>query len=119
MSLRPLLVLALSAAAAAAEPAHVIDLWPGTPPGEFRADGPEKNMSKPGEGLVAGRELIRLGNVSKPQLHLFLPPGEKANECKRFHTFFSSKLSKRSVFAIIQRLRYAACNCSSAFFLAF
>lgn len=79
MSLRPLLVLALSAAAAAAEPAHVIDLWPGTPPGEFRADGPEKNMSKPGEGLVAGRELIRLGNVSKPQLHLFLPPGEKAN----------------------------------------
>jgi acetyl esterase/lipase len=63
----------------AAEPVTVLDLWPGKPPGEVKADGPEQDKSKPGEGLVAGKPLIRLGNVTKPQLHVFLPPKEKAN----------------------------------------
>jgi acetyl esterase/lipase len=62
-----------------AEPIAVLDLWPGQPPGEVKADGPEVDKSKPGEGLVAGKPLIRLGNVTKPQLHVFLPPKEKAN----------------------------------------
>lgn len=70
-------VLALNAFAA--EPIAVLDLWPGQPPGEVKADGPEQDKSKPGEGLVAGKPLIRLGNVTKPQLHAFLPPKEKAN----------------------------------------
>ena len=70
-------VLALNAFAA--EPIAVLDLWPGQPPGEVKADGPEQDKSKPGEGLVAGKPLIRLGNVTKPQLHVFLPSKEKAN----------------------------------------
>ncbi|MEQ1860384.1 MAG: alpha/beta hydrolase [Chthoniobacteraceae bacterium] len=73
------LLLALALPAFAAEPAQVIDLWPGTPPGEMKVEGPEQNTSKPGQGLVAGRDLIRLANVAKPQLHLFLPPKDKAN----------------------------------------
>ena len=77
---RLLLFLAASRAAIAApQPTQVIDIWPGTPPGEMSATGPEADTSKPGVGLVAGRELIRLGNVTKPQLHVFLAPKDKAN----------------------------------------
>src|SRR5215204_1939622 len=75
-----LVALCLAAAAAfGAEPAQVIDLWPGQAPGEVKATGPEQDTSKPGVGLVAGKPLIRLGNVTKPQIHVFLPPKEKAN----------------------------------------
>ena len=75
-----LLAAAFSASlASAAEPTKVIDLWPGTPPGDFTAPGAEADTSEPGKGLVAGKPLIRLGNVSKPQLHIYLPPKEKAN----------------------------------------
>ena len=78
MLLRLLPILLFATAAFAAEP-QIIELWPGTPPGEMKADGPEQNTSKPGVGLIAGRELIRLGNVAKPQLHVFLPAKDKAN----------------------------------------
>ena len=79
MHRRFLLALALSTTAFAAEPAKILDLWPGKPPGELHASGEEKDTSQPGKGLVADRELIRLGNVSKPQLHVFLPTKDKAN----------------------------------------
>jgi acetyl esterase/lipase len=62
----------------AAEPTSVLPLWPGNPPGEVKATGPEQDTSKPGEGLVAGKPLIRLGNVTKPELQVFLPPKDKA-----------------------------------------
>lgn len=74
-----LLLISLTAVAAAAEPARVIDLWPGKPPGEMNAGGEERNVSKPGEGEKAGKPVIRLGDVTKPQLHVFLPPKDKAN----------------------------------------
>jgi acetyl esterase/lipase len=78
-----LLILSGLAAVAgfAAEPAQVIDLWPepAKAPGEVKATGPEQDTSKPGVGLVAGKPLIRLGNVTKPQIHVFLPAKEKAN----------------------------------------
>jgi acetyl esterase/lipase len=64
--------------AIASQPTTVIDLWPGTPPGEVKATGPEQDTSKPGEGLVAGKPLIRLANVTKPELQVFLPPKDKA-----------------------------------------
>ncbi len=78
MFLRLLPALVLATVAVAAEPAQILDIWPGTPPGEMASGGPEQDTSKPGVGLVAGRELIRLGNVTKPQLHVFLPPKDKA-----------------------------------------
>ena len=55
----------------AAEP---ILLWPGTAPGEKDDLGGEKDTSTPDSGKVAGKSVIRLGNVSKPSLTLFRPP---------------------------------------------
>lgn len=58
----------------AAEP---VLLWPGIAPGEKDGIGEEKDTSKPDSGKVAGKPVIRLGNVTKPSLTLFRPPKEK------------------------------------------
>jgi acetyl esterase/lipase len=49
-------------------------LWPNGAPGEKGDIGLERDMTKPGEGLVAGRPVIRLGNVSVPTVTLYRPP---------------------------------------------
>ena len=54
-----------------------ISLWPGTAPGDTNNIGEEKDMTKPGEGLVAGKRVIRLGNVSRPTLTIYPAPKEK------------------------------------------
>ena len=59
---------------AASEP---IALWPGIAPGEKGDLGEEKDMTKPAEGKVQGRAVIRLGNVSKPTITIFAPPKDK------------------------------------------
>lgn len=64
---------------AAREPDAVLPLWPGKPPGETTELPPEADTSKPGVGLIAGKPLIRLGNVSTPTLSVFLPPADKRN----------------------------------------
>ncbi len=56
----------------------VIDLWPGTPPGESKSLPPEGDTTKPDGNLVAGRRVIRLGNVSIPQITVHQPPAEKS-----------------------------------------
>lgn len=61
--------------AAAAPP--VFNLWPDKVPGETNVIGEEKDMTKPGEGLVAGQRVIRLGNVSKPTITLYRAPKEQ------------------------------------------
>lgn len=63
--------------AGAAEKPFTLDVWPGQPPGENGSVGEEKDMSKPGEGLVGGKPVIRLGNVSHPTLAVFRPAKEK------------------------------------------
>jgi len=60
----------------AAEPT-VIPLWPGRAPGETNTVSTEHDISKPGEGLVAGRPVIRLGEVSQPSITLYRPPAGK------------------------------------------
>jgi acetyl esterase/lipase len=60
-----------------AEPTRVIPLWPETAPGETRELGEERDLTKPSEGLVAGKRVIRLGNVSKPTLSIYRPPADK------------------------------------------
>lgn len=67
----------LSASVHAAETAEVIRLWTGTPPGPERKVGEEQDLSKPDSRNVAGRSVIRLGNVSTPEAHVYLPPKEK------------------------------------------
>src|SRR5688572_29592895 len=52
-------------------------LWSGAVPGETNIVGEEKDMTKPSDNLIAGKRLIRLGNVSKPTLTLYRAPKEK------------------------------------------
>jgi acetyl esterase/lipase len=77
--LRSLCLLLLAVLAPAAEP-HVIKLWPGEPPGPAaKVNGPEADLTKPEDKLIAGRRIIKLGNVSLPEMHVFFPPPDKAN----------------------------------------
>ncbi len=53
-------------------PGHtVLTVWPGVAPDATPAAGPEQDTSKPSEGMIAGRPLIRLGNVATPTLTLY------------------------------------------------
>ena len=76
-----LLVLACSAAALTAQtpawqpaPGHVtLHLWPNGAPDATANPGPEVNTTTPQQPLIAGKPLIRLGNVSDPTLTLYAP----------------------------------------------
>lgn len=64
-------------AAVAAEPAP-IPLWPGTPPDETKPLPPEADEFQPGKDpLIAGRPIIRLGNVSTPTITIYRPEPAK------------------------------------------
>ena len=76
-SLLILSVLLLPALSLTAVPPTPIDLWPGTAPGETKDFGEEKDTTKPTDNLVAGKRLIRLGNVSKPTLTIYKPSKRK------------------------------------------
>ncbi len=58
----------------AEQPDHVIKIWPHDPPGESMDIGPEQDMTKDTDNLIAGRRIIKLGNVTTPQAHVYLPP---------------------------------------------
>ena len=55
----------------------VIELWPNGAPGEKGDLGEEKDTTKPSDNLVAGKSLIRLGNVSKPTISIYRPAAVK------------------------------------------
>lgn len=57
------------------EPATAVRLWPDQPPHWTPPKGEERDTSGPDSNKVAGRSLIRLGNVSQPELHLFPADG--------------------------------------------
>lgn len=61
----------------AGSPVRVVDLWPGTAPGEKGDLGEERDMTKPTDQLIAGGRVIRLGNVSKPTLSVFKPAPDR------------------------------------------
>ncbi len=60
----------------AAEPL-VLDLWQGQAPGETKELPPEVDQTKPEDKLIAGRRIIKLGNVSTPQIAVYRPPADK------------------------------------------
>lgn len=69
------MTLALPFSTASAADAPIL-LWPGTPPGETAPlAASEGDVSKPTDGPVAGKPLVRLGNVSTPTLTLYRPTG--------------------------------------------
>ena len=55
----------------------VVDLWPGLVPGEKQSDTHEQDTTKEKDGLVAGKSVIRLGNVSKPTISVYVPDASK------------------------------------------
>ena len=65
--------LLVPATTSPAAPAQPIPLWPVLAPGDKGDLGEEKDMTKPTEGLVAGKRVIRLGNVSQPTITLYKP----------------------------------------------
>ena len=54
-------------------------LWPGRAPGNEPELAPEKDMTKDSDGKVAGKRVIRVGNVSTPTITVYPAPEEKAN----------------------------------------
>lgn len=75
------LILGLLVAAAEYLPSAVaagapLRLWPDGPPGETVKLPAESDLTKTNDNFVAGRRLIRLGNVSEPTLELHRPRPE-------------------------------------------
>ena len=58
--------------AAATQPL-IMNVWPGQPPGETRTLPAEADQTKDSDRLVGGRRIIKLGNVSTPQLAVYRP----------------------------------------------
>lgn len=71
------LILSDASTAVAAKPTRTIEVWPGTAPGEKGDIGEEKDTTKPTDNLVAGKRVVRLGNVSKPTLTFYPAPKRK------------------------------------------
>jgi acetyl esterase/lipase len=58
-------------------PAHLtLPLWPKAAPGAQPSPGPEIDTTTPKEPLIAGKPIVRLGNVSAPTLTLYKPTGK-------------------------------------------
>jgi len=53
-----------------------INIWPGAAPGAPANAAAEKDMTTAKDNLIAGKPLIRLGNVSVPTLTLYKPKGK-------------------------------------------
>jgi acetyl esterase/lipase len=61
----------------AAESSKVIELWAGAAPGDKGDIGEEHDTTKPADNQVAGKSVVRLGNVSKPTLTFYRPAPKK------------------------------------------
>lgn len=73
-----LLWVAFSSGAWAAEPAPTVELWSGAAPGDQGPlAGPEQDLTKPSDHQVAGKRVVRLGNVARPTISVHRPPAEK------------------------------------------
>jgi acetyl esterase/lipase len=60
-------------------PGHItLDLWPQGAPGAKASTGPEIDATTAKDNVIAGKPLIRLGNVSSPTLTLYVPSGKNA-----------------------------------------
>ncbi|MDC0711635.1 alpha/beta hydrolase [Stigmatella sp. ncwal1] len=67
----------LSTALAAQSPKRpIIPLWPGAIPDAKPVAGPEADTTTDTDELVAGKPVIRLGNVSTPTLTIYTPKGK-------------------------------------------
>ena len=59
-------------------PGHVtLPLWPHGAPGATANQATEVDTTKPTDNLIAGKPLVRLGNVSNPTLTVYSPKGSE------------------------------------------
>ncbi|QDV40788.1 Acetylxylan esterase precursor [Stieleria neptunia] len=84
--MKPACLIALIAASAFPSLPHVaagdpivMNVWPDKPPGETQTLPEEADQTKPVDRLIAGRRIIKLGNVSTPQIAVYQPPAEHRN----------------------------------------
>ncbi|MDB6152731.1 MAG: Xylanase [Chthoniobacteraceae bacterium] len=79
ISFPPLVVAfaALAMTSLGAQTPVAFPLWTGDVPGEKGDIGEEIDTTKPTEGTVAGKRVIRLGNVSKPTVTIYPAPHDK------------------------------------------
>jgi acetyl esterase/lipase len=61
----------LTACAFASDLPKPINLWPGVAPGDRGDIPPEQDITKTTDELIAGKRVIRLGNVSKPAITVY------------------------------------------------
>jgi len=61
----------------AANKTTTLRLWPGDAPGESAPGPEERDTTKPTDNQVAGKPVIRLGNVSQPTILIQRPPKGK------------------------------------------
>ena len=71
-------MLGVAATSAIAADRQVVNLWPGKPPGERKELPPEIDTTKPTDNLIAGRRLMRIGNVSTPSLTVYPAAADQA-----------------------------------------
>ena len=58
----------------------IITVWDGEIPGPPSViDGPEGDTSTPDSNKVAGKHVVRLGNVAEPEVHVYPAPSDKSN----------------------------------------
>ncbi len=73
------LLVVLSTSSFAETDAHaVIPLWPKGAPGAAPNPAPEQDTTTAKDNLIAGKPVIRLGNVSAPTLTLYAPAGKNS-----------------------------------------
>ncbi len=73
------MVLCAGLVAFGASVSDPIPLWPKGAPDEKADVGKEQDMTKPDGRSVAGKRVIRLGNVSQPTITVYRPSKHKAN----------------------------------------
>lgn len=71
------LLIALGGSIAFGAEPLTLNVWQGKPLGETKELPPEADQTKPQDRLIAGRRIIKLGNVSTPQLAVYRPAKEK------------------------------------------
>jgi acetyl esterase/lipase len=81
MNLRQLSICAfligLLAASSPGGTPTTLNIWPGKPPGETKDLPPEADLTKDTDRLIAGKRIIKLGNVSTPQITVYKPEKSK------------------------------------------
>jgi len=61
----------------ASEQLKTLELWPAMPPGGPAEPGEEHDVTGPKDNVVAGRPVVRLGNVSKPTITVYKPAADR------------------------------------------